>query len=213
MTLENPDPLLQEVINGQSHFVWSLPNRLLKRELDETPKGILSGSFNPLHEGHKKLRDAAEQWLNGPVFYELPITNADKHPLNFQEISHRRHQFETHPLALTNAPTFVQKAEFLQNVTFVVGFDTAERIIQSRYYGGEVELMQQALVKIRNVKCQFLVAGRIWDETFLTLSNLPIPIGYEDLFEELPESAFRQDVSSTEHRPNSPLKKGGRSSR
>ena len=133
MTQKQPDPLLQEVCNGQSHLVWSLPNGLLKRKLDEKPKGILSGSFNPLHEGHKQLRDAAEQWLTGPVFYELPITNADKHPLDFQQISHRRRQFETHPLALTNAPTFAQKTEFLQNVTFVIGFDTAERIVQPRF--------------------------------------------------------------------------------
>ena len=200
MTQKQPDPLLREVCNGQSHFVWSLPNGILRRELDEKPKGILSGSFNPLHEGHKKLRDAAEQWLNGPVFYELPITNADKHPLDFEEIFYRRRQFETHPLALTNAPTFAQKSEFLRNVTFVVGFDTAERIVQPRFYGGDVELMQQALERIRNAKCRFLVAGRKRDETFLTLSDLPIPDGFEDLCEELPESAFRQDISSTEHR-------------
>ena len=200
MTQKQPDPLLQEVINGQSHLVWSLPNELLNRELDEQPKGILSGSFNPLHEGHKQLRDAAEQWLKGPVFYELPITNADKHPLDFEEISRRRRQFETHPLALTNAPTFAQKAEFLQNVTFVVGFDTAERIVQPRFYGGEEEQMQQALETIRNAKCRFLVAGRLQGEMFPTLSDLPIPVGFEDLFEELPESAFRQDISSTEHR-------------
>ncbi len=200
MTQNQPNPLLQEVINGQSRLVWSLPNGHYRLELAIKPKGILSGSFNPLHEGHKQLRDAAERWLNGPVFYELPITNADKHPLDFQHISHRRRQFETHPLALTNAPTFAQKSEFLQNVTFVVGFDTAERIVQPRFYSGEVKLMQQALERIRNAECRFLIAGRLQGEMFLTLSDVSIPDEFEDLFEELPESAFRQDTSSTEHR-------------
>jgi hypothetical protein len=200
MTQEQPESLLQEVIDGQSLLVWSFPNGQLMKELDEKPLGILSGSFNPLHEGHKTLRDAAEHWLNGPVFYELPITNADKHPLDFQEIFHRRRQFESHPLALTNSPTFAQKAGFLQSVTFVVGFDTAERIVQPRFYGGEMELMQQALKTIRTAKCRFLVAGRLQEEKFFTLADVPIPDGLEDLFEELPESAFRQDVSSTDHR-------------
>ena len=200
MSQKQSESLLQEVIHGQSHLVWSFPNGLLKRELDERPQGILSGSFNPLHEGHKTLRDAAEQWLNGPVFYELSITNADKLPLEFQEISYRRRQFETHPLALTNAPTFAQKAEFLQSVTFVVGFDTAERIIQPRFYGCDTESMRQALERIRFAKCRFLVAGRLQGEKFLTLADVSIPDEFEDLFEELPESAFRQDVSSTDHR-------------
>ncbi|MCH7989649.1 MAG: hypothetical protein IID46_10955, partial [Planctomycetes bacterium] len=120
--------------------------------------------------------------------------------LAFGEISHRCRQFETHPLALTNAPTFAQKAEFLQGVTFVVGFDTAERIVQPRFYGGETELMRQALQRIRNAKCRFLVAGRLQREKFLTLRDVSIPAEFEDLFEELPESAFRQDVSSTDHR-------------
>lgn len=197
---EHAEEELQKVWNNQSHILWSLPNGSLKTHLDEQPKGILSGSFNPLHEGHRHLRDAAEEWLENPVYYEMPITNAEKLPLDFLTIHQRRHQFKSHPLALTNAPTFVQKVEFLRNVTFVVGADTAERIVQPRFYGGNMERMRQALETIRQAGCRFLVAGRKQGKEFLTLSDISIPNGATDLFEEFPESAFRRDLSSTEKR-------------
>jgi hypothetical protein len=35
------------------------------------PKGLLCGSFHPLHFGHEQLRAAAERQLGGPVYYEM----------------------------------------------------------------------------------------------------------------------------------------------
>jgi hypothetical protein len=47
---------------------------------------------------------------------------------------------------------------------------------------------------------RFLVAGRRSAERFLTLADLEVPASHGDLFEALPEAAFRADVSSTEIR-------------
>ena len=44
------------------------------------------------------------------------------------------------------------------------------------------------------------MAGREHDGAFRTLDDVPVPRGFADLFEAIPESAFRQDVSSTELR-------------
>jgi hypothetical protein len=41
------------------------------------------------------------------------------------------------------------------------------------------------------------VAGRRWQGRFRTASDLSIPAGFADLFEDLPEGDFRIDTSST----------------
>ena len=47
---------------------------------------------------------------------------------------------------------------------------------------------------------RFLVAGREDQGTFKTLRDVPVPQGFEPLFNELPENQFREDVSSTQLR-------------
>jgi hypothetical protein len=47
---------------------------------------------------------------------------------------------------------------------------------------------------------RFLVAGRRSESGFLTLDDLAVPARHADLFEALPASAFRADVSSSEIR-------------
>src|SRR5262249_53131166 len=121
--------------------------------------GLLCGAFHPLHHGHRELRDVAARQLGGPVYYEMSIRNVDKPPLDFLSIDRRRAQFPDEPLALTAAPTFDEKAAVLPGVTFVVGVDTAERIVQPRYYAGSKAEMLMALQRIRDAGCAFLVAG------------------------------------------------------
>lgn len=194
---------LADVWAGRTSAVWSLPDGSLQVEIRRQPLGILSGSFAPLHEGHIALRAAAEEHLNGPVYYELAIENADKHPLDYLTIERRREQFGDRPLALTHAATFVDKARFLPNTTFVVGADTAERIVLPRYYHGSEELMRRRLSDFRRLGCRFLVAGRKNRDRFCTLSDIDLPVGFEDLFEELTETAFRSDLSSSDLRRRS----------
>jgi hypothetical protein len=194
------DPLLADVWCGRSPVVWSLPDGRLALEPPVRPVGILSGAFNPLHQGHVALQATAEAHLQGPVAFEMPVNNADKPPLDYLTTERRRRQFTQRLLALTAAPTFVRKAEFLPNTVFIVGFDTAERIVQARFYDDRDDFMQRALAYIRAQGCRFLVAGRKTDNTFHTVRDIALPAGFADLFEELPETDFREDISSTELR-------------
>jgi hypothetical protein len=101
---------------------------------------------------------------------------------------------------LTHAPLFNQKAQLYPGSTFVIGFDTASRVVEPKYYGGSVQAMMLALAEIRTADCNFLVAGRKVSNNFMTLSDLWLPSGYEKLFHGLSEDEFRLDLSSTEIR-------------
>lgn len=193
------EPLPADLWSGRSEVIWSMPDGRFQPVLQSHPVGILSGAFNPKHSGHSSLRAAAERYLGGPVVYEMPVFNADKPPLDYLTIETRRGQFKKHPLALSRATTFVQKARCFPQTVFPVGIDTAQRILLPQYYSAEKGL-QGALAEVRSLGCRFLVAGRKTAKDFLSVSDLHLPDGLKGLFEELPESLFRKDISSTELR-------------
>lgn len=219
-------PLVIELLEKKRGVVWSLPapgsldglqarptsrnggaerdaGTALHAELPfphSAPAGILCGAFHPLHFGHEQLRIAAERIVGGPVYYEMSIRNVDKPPLDFLSLQRRRAQFTEQPLALTAVATFAEKAVLFKGVTFVVGIDTAERIIEPRYYGGSAGSMESALAQIRDAGCRFLVAGRKKEARFETLRDAKIPGEFAALFAEVRESEFRADVSSTQLR-------------
>jgi nicotinamide mononucleotide (NMN) deamidase PncC len=218
------NPLLVELLEGQRGVVWSLPGTngehsatgglqvsapqsSLHPEIPvpfSPPAGLLCGAFNPLHHGHRKMRDVAARLLGGPVYYEMSIRNVDKPPLDFLSIDRRRAQFTDEPLAMTAAPTFGEKAAVFPGVTFVVGVDTAERIVQPRYYGGSSEGMLTVLSRIRSANCRFLVAGRKTGEQFQTLADITMPAEFAPLFTAIPSGEFRADISSTDLRRAEP---------
>jgi len=172
------------------------------RTTDARPQVLLSGSFNPLHEGHLGMARAAARLLNKPVAFELAARNADKPPLPAPTVLYRLGQFAgRYTVYVSHAPTFVEKARLYPGTTFVVGFDTAVRILQPRFYGHSQANLCAALEAIREQDCQFLVAGRLSDDShFRHAGDLDIPVGYAGLFQPLPPDQFREDISSTELR-------------
>ena len=162
---------------------------------------VLPGSFNPLHRGHERLAEAASQLLGAEVAFELSVVNVDKPALDETEVRRRAHQFRGRwRVLLTRAPTFVEKARLLPGSTFVIGWDTAVRLVEARYYGGDEASMLAALDEMRDSGCRFIVAGREHEGSFRTLPDAGIPSRFRPMFEAIPESRFRADISSTELR-------------
>mgnify|MGYP001159379095 FL=1 len=170
--------------------------------LETPPAAVLSGSFNPLHTGHTELAEVAGALLGVPVAFEVSAVNVDKPPLEPELLLDRLSQFAGRwPVVAGNAPTFVAKSRLYPGATFVVGFDTAARIIQPRYYDDSEANMLAALTEMRDRGNRFLVAGREGEDgRFRELGDLAIPEGFSELFQPIPARLFRNDVSSTEIR-------------
>jgi hypothetical protein len=192
--------LLASFLAGEVETVGVEPDGRV-RAGDPLPGCVLPGSFNPLHHGHLTLAAAARSLTGVPVGLELSVVNVDKPALADEEVRRRVAQVAWQaPLWLTREPTFAGKSRLFPGCTFVVGADTAARVVQPRYYGGEPALVE-AIAALRQRRCKFLVAGRRGgDGAFVGLDALAIPDGLRDLFTAIPEGTFRADVSSSELR-------------
>jgi hypothetical protein len=161
------------------------------------PLALLPGSFNPLHRGHTTLAAVAAARLGVPVHFELSISNADKPELPAEAIDQRLAQFAgVGPVWLTRAATFERKAALFPGAAFVLGWDTAVRVMDPRYYGGEPQ-RKAALRKLVDTGTRLVVGGRL-DERgqFRVWDQRAAPAEFAELFVALVEADFRVDVSS-----------------
>ena len=169
---------------------------------------FLAGSFNPLHDGHRKMVAYAQSLLDCDVQYELCVLPFDKRPLDFIDLQERMEQFEKEQLVLTNLSTFVEKSEYLstrKTTTFIVGVDTIQRIADPSYYtfsaqSTQAATMHEAIECLHERGVRFLVYGRKLGREFKTLSDFTLPEKLQAMCIEVPERDFRLDVESTQIR-------------
>lgn len=186
---------------------------------------VLSGSFNPLHQGHVDLARAAQRLIQDrsgielPIAFEIAVSNADKGAIAPSTVMQRVQQFGcgsatttassplgVWPVLVTNATLFSEKASLLKSCAFVIGADTAVRIVDKKYYDMDEHKMVLTLQQIARNDCFFVVAGRFDDKSanrYISADEVlqsSIPKVFKELFVPLDESVFRSDLSSTQLR-------------
>lgn len=166
------------------------------------PLAVLPGSFNPLHVGHRALAEVAGRRLGCEVHFELSVTNVDKPELPPEVVAERVRQFVgVGSVWVTRAAGVLKKSDLFPGAAFVLGFDTAVRLIDPKYYAGE-RGRDAALEKMIERGCRVLVGGRADDAGVFRVWEDGLAGAFRDLFEVIPEGEFRVDVSSTRLRAN-----------
>ncbi|GJP86211.1 hypothetical protein CLOP_g16262 [Closterium sp. NIES-67] len=196
---------IREVLEGRVPYaVFAAPSWASRwGAAGEGRRVVLCGSFNPLHQGHTDLMAAALREVPGGVpCYEMAAWNADKGAIPVDEVERRVDQFTAHGhmVVVTRLPLFASKASLFHHSTFVIGYDTAVRLLDPKYYGNSHESMMGVLHGIARTGCDFLVAGRLVGSTFQSSDSLVVPEFLRVLFRVIPESSFRADISSTQIR-------------
>lgn len=198
----HPDPI-ELLLAGEVRMVTVRPDGRMTAD-EPVSAAIMPGSFQPFHRGHQRLSEAARKITGQELLFELSVVNVDKPPLEAAEIRDRISQFrDKATVVLTRSETFRMKADLFPGCRFIIGWDTAVRLVAPRYYGDSSPNMLTALAEIWAAGCRFLVAGREDGGVFKTLADVPVPEGFKPLFQEITESQFREDISSTALRAES----------
>jgi hypothetical protein len=162
---------------------------------------VFTGSFNPLHDGHRRMAALASERLGSQVEWHITVYNVDKPALDFIEMARRAAQFgPDEALWFTRAATFVEQSRIFPGTTFIVGVDTIARLADARYYGDDERACTAALDEIAELDGRFLVFGRRKADGFRVLEDIAIPERLRALCDGVSEVAFRNDISSTELR-------------
>ena len=158
---------------------------------------IFPGSFDPLHDGHRRMARIAGEITGLPVEYEISMRNVDKPALDFIEIASRAGQFAGDTAWLTAAATFVEKLAIFPGARFVVGADTFLRLGSPRYYGDSATRAGAAVARIAGESGGLIVFGRVRDGVFTDPSGLEAPAALRSVSRFVSEEEFRDDVSSS----------------
>lgn len=161
---------------------------------------VLPTSANPLHKGHLHMANHVEsirELDDTCVEFELSMTNVDKHGSDVEEMYEKLKQFMHlgRKCWITNFTTFAQKAHFFQDVQFIIGVDTVNRLVDPAYYFDCEEERDKVMYDIVCQNCRFLVfsrSGYTIDPYCLKMTHLFCIEEYDGY--DISSSQIREDI-------------------
>ena len=165
---------------------------------------LFPGAFNPLHVGHVEMVDVASAFHKMPCSLELSLANFSKPDLDWIEVERRLQQIATlwldrghsEPIDvyITRAALFTDKVLVFPGATFVMGVDTAQRIVDDK---ASVESLKARLQGLHN---RFFVFGRDCGGKYLGGDDLFLPAWFQNSTTWSEHRLEYAHVSSTELR-------------
>ncbi len=169
---------------------------------------FMPATLNPLHDGHRAIRAAAEAVEFEPATYLVSAVSPHKGNRTVQEllsivaqVKSDRTIGQCRDIAIDGfAPLFIDKARKYPESMFIIGTDTMRRMLDPQW-GPEIPKM---LEEMRNLGTRFLVADRIVDGYKTTCRDIPVPWPNQVMFFPLVWDAV--EISSTQLRKAADVK-------
>lgn len=166
---------------------------------------VLAGSFRPLHRAHRTLLSVATDIAGNDTLpcFEISLHNVEKATIAKDDLIERIAQFShcSDVVILTCAATFLEKARLMPGATFAIGYDTAIRLFDDRFYQASNDAVSpslRAMSEIRSLGCRFIVGGRHdAGGEFKTLHDIDFPHQLSDMLTAIPQNDFADPISST----------------
>lgn len=164
---------------------------------------LMSGAFNPLHEGHTSVAQHVMDQYNKTVVYEVTAEPPHKEPMTVQALLQRAKLLQGYDRFFTKSnPLYLDKARAFPGVPLVVGADAMLRMLDPKWGVNPKELLSE----FQKLNTTLLVSGRLVDGKFVSYSDILNDIYQKDsqlinlALDVLKPVDGRVDISSTELR-------------
>jgi hypothetical protein len=183
--------------HNQGTLLIGIDGKVSEPDLDPKRHIVIPGSFNPMQYGHDRMAQAVQDFLGLEPVLEISARNIEKSATSMSDLAIRALQMEGRwPVILTQSNTrFIDKARSYNGCSFAVGHDTAQRIVDPKYYGDDPAQVTAALQEFSRRGITFyVVSRRDQSEIAQGVQDLKVSAKFKHLFTELPGSF---DISST----------------
>lgn len=161
--------------------------------------GLMSGAFNPPHEGHLGAAEAFTEATGKRTVFEITAVPPHKAALSVQECLQRAKLLQGYDRVFSVGNSlYLDKARTYPGMPLVLGADAVVRMLDPKWGVNTKELLRE----FKELGTKFYVFGRKIDDKFVSgtdiVNNLPDELSkYGYLFNSL---EGRWDISSTEIR-------------
>lgn len=164
---------------------------------------LMSGAFNPLHEGHTSVAQSVMDGHGKTVVYEVTAEPPHKEAMTVQSLLQRAKLLQGHDRLFTKSnPLYLDKARAFLGVPLVLGADAMVRMLDPKWGVSVKELLSE----FQKLNTKLLVSGRLIDDKFVSYVDILNSIDLKDpsllslALDVLSPVDGRVDISSTELR-------------